>query len=210
MPVVTVSELNGDTLEKAPMPIGIKRQKTHLCFDGPSKFPENDTAPFILVVTRDVIYHSQLLRTRTSRDTQQGHFQWSQVALEKPHRVGMALLIWACMIAWSQLLGNTCETAIKMNIFKGTARVTYVLSVCVYTGTCAVGGQMLISDVTLQVLFEMRCLTDALHIRLAGWATALGIPLPLHPWSDITGALRVPDIFKSVMVKFKSPCLFTS
>lgn len=109
--------------------------RIHLLFDGPSNFPENVTAPFILVVMRDVIYHSQLLRTRTSRDTQQGHFQWSQVALEKPHWVGMVLLIWICMIAWSQLLGNTCETAIKMNIFKGMARVTYVLYVCVLVCT---------------------------------------------------------------------------
>lgn len=82
-----------------------------------------------------VIYRSQLLRTRTSRDTQQGHFQWSQVALEKPHWAGMVSLIWVCMIAWSQLLGNTCETAIKMNIFKGMARVTYVLYVCVLVCT---------------------------------------------------------------------------
>lgn len=58
---------------------------------------------------------------------------------------------------------------------------------------------MSISDVTLQALFEMRFLTDALHVLLAGWATAPGVPLPLHPQSEITGALRVPDIFKSVM-----------
>lgn len=55
---------------------------------------------------------------------------------------------------------------------------------------------MSVSDVTLQAPFEMRFLTDALHILLAGWATALGVPLPLHPRSEITGALRVPDIFK--------------
>lgn len=66
--------------------------------------------------------------------------------------------------------------------------------VSVYTGTCAFGGRMSISDVTLQALFEMRFLTDAPHIL-----SALGVPLPLHPRTEITGALRVPDIFKTVM-----------
>lgn len=99
--------------------------------------------------------------------------------------------------------GQHCETAIKMNIFKGMARVTCFVCVCVcvnvFTGTCAFGGRMSISDAILQVLFEIRFLTDTLHIHLAVWATALGAPLPPHPQSEITGAFRVPDIFKSVM-----------
>lgn len=37
-----------------------------------------------------------------------------------------------CMVT---ALGNTCETVIKMNIFKGMARVAYVLSVCVLVCT---------------------------------------------------------------------------